>query len=345
MVFPYPKNRDYKIGPNGINELKTITLGGTSQTILIQSENPHNPVLLFLHGGPSMPIPGTSSRGADYVLITCTKNLVKHFTVVYWDQKGTGKSYSKSIPKETMHLKQFIKDASELTDYLRRRFNQTKIHILGHSWGTIIGLSLAYEYPEKYYSYTAFSQMVNWTENDKLCYQWVLERARNSKNKKAIKELTDVGEPPYLESFKQWSILRKWQFKYKSLSYDAGDKGSATFYKGLRIMLKSPDYSLSDVFNSLVFGLNLSYTEQMMDDINHLNFLRNITKIDIPIFFIHGEKETHIMPELVVSYFDSLDAPKGKKFFWSKNSSHIFHMDDAIENEQLLISNLLSIKE
>ena len=190
-------------------------IGGVQQNILIQTEKRGSPVILFIHGGPSMPVPGVSNRGTDYALIITTKELIKHFTVVFWDQRGTGKSYSKNIPKETMNLKQFIHDAKDVTDYLMERFNQNKIHLVAHSWGSVIALNLAYQFPEKYYSYTGFSQITNWVENDKLSYKWLLDQSKKKNNQKALKELLDVGEPPYTKDFKQWSVIRTWQLKIK----------------------------------------------------------------------------------------------------------------------------------
>ncbi len=168
---------DFSIPKNGMSQIQKITVGGIEQAILIQTENITNPIILFLHGGPSMPVPGVSNRGKDYAFVTNTKRLVQHFTLVFWDQRGTGKSYSKKIPKETMHLSQFVEDANEIIDYLLVRFHQDKLHLIAHSWGTMIGLSLVKKYPEKVHSYTGFSQVTNWTENDKLCYRWLLDKA------------------------------------------------------------------------------------------------------------------------------------------------------------------------
>ncbi len=132
--------------------------------------------MLFIHGGPSMPMPSVSCRGLDYVLITTTKELVKHFAIVYWDQRGTGKSYSNNIPKESINLKQFVSDGKEVVDYLRKHLNQDKIHLIGYSWGTVISLLLVYQYPEKFYSYTAFSQITKWAENDYLIITFVIHK-------------------------------------------------------------------------------------------------------------------------------------------------------------------------
>ncbi len=206
----------------------------------------------------------------------------------------------------------------------------------------MIGLYLAHQYPEKYHSYTGFSQITNWVENDKLSYKWLLEKAKETNNQKAVRELEGVGEPPYTKNFKQWSVIRKWQLKYKTMFYDAGDKKSASFFSGLNIMLRSPDYALIDIYNSLVRGFKLSYTEDLIQDINTFDFFSEVTTLKIPVMFIHGIKEQHVMSELITRYYEILDAQKGKTFYWSEKSSHVFHYDDAKENEQRLIKHLLN---
>jgi pimeloyl-ACP methyl ester carboxylesterase len=339
----FKKHNDFTISENGISMIEDLQIGGIKQSILIQAENPNNPVLLFLHGGPSMPLPGVSCRSADYALAVSTKELVKYFVVVFWDQRGTGKSYQKDITKESLHLEQFITDAVEVTDYLRNRFDKKKIFLVAHSWGTTIGLHLANRYPEKYHSYTAMAQIVSWTENDRLGYRWVMEQAKAENNQKAIQELIKLGEPPYNESFEQWGKLRKWLvIKYHSMFYNTGDSLSPTLRKAMNIMLKSKDYSIRDIINSVYTGFKLSYTGgSLLSDLMKNNFLEEVPKVDIPIYFIHGKHETHVFPELLLSYYDKLEAPQGKRWFWLEHSSHAYHPNDARVAEKILITEVL----
>lgn len=94
-------------------------------------------------------------------------------------------------------------------------------------------------------------------------------------------------------------------------------------------MLQSPDYSLIDVYNSLIRGFKLSYTEELLNDINTFDFFTEVPSLQIPVMFIHGSKEKHVMPELIKRYYENLDAPEGKRLLWSDKSSHAFHLDDA----------------
>ena len=83
---------------NGISSLEEITLGDLKQWIFIRGTDQTNPILLFLHGGPGAPLLGmSSSRKYD-------AELIKHFTVVHWDQRGAGKSFSAEIPIDSMTL-------------------------------------------------------------------------------------------------------------------------------------------------------------------------------------------------------------------------------------------------
>jgi pimeloyl-ACP methyl ester carboxylesterase len=115
--------------PNGISSLEEIELGGQRQWIFFRGEDRNNPILIFLHGGPGAPLFGISSTRTLYA------ELIKHFTVVHWDQRGAGKSYHRDIPVDSLTFDRLVEDCNELIDYTRDRFNAQKVFIVGHSWG------------------------------------------------------------------------------------------------------------------------------------------------------------------------------------------------------------------
>lgn len=333
----FTAKRDFVIGEEGIDTVEKVNIGGIAQSILIQGEDVTNPILLFVHGGPSLPLPGISSRGKDYTITTNTIELVKHYVLVFWDQRGTGKSYHSSIPKDSMTIGQFVSDALEITDYLREKFQKEKIFLAGHSWGSIIGLMAASSAPDKYYSYISFSQIVNWAENDKLALAWAKEEAKKRNNQKALRELASVGEPPYVESFRQWGVLRKWQRKFNSLIYTDEYIKHPGLTKLTIDMLRSVDYTWRDMVNTFYKGFQLVYSDEFIREIPSVNFLETVNKLDIPITFIHGTKDVQVFGNLVEEYYLSLEAVKGKRLLWLDKSGHVFHPDDTKVIEQYLI--------
>ena len=136
--------------PNSVSELTALEIGGLEQWILVRGEDQSNPVLLWLHGGPGsaqMPVHRAFNR-----------ELEKEYVVVHWDQRGAGKSNHSGFREETMTLDRFIEDAHELTKYLKDRFDQEKIYLLGHSWGTQMGILTVQRYPDNYHAFISVGQ-------------------------------------------------------------------------------------------------------------------------------------------------------------------------------------------
>jgi len=148
-----PQFRDSlrRVRPNSIASLEQVSLGDLKQFILIRGRNRTHPLLLFLHGGPGMP--------AMYLAHRFQKRLEDHFVVVHWDRRGAGKSYNKDIPLETMNVEQMIADTCELIRYLKRCFDQEKIYLVGHSWGTYLGMLVVHRHPELFYAYVGIGQL------------------------------------------------------------------------------------------------------------------------------------------------------------------------------------------
>jgi len=175
--------------PNGIESLEMVRLGGIEQCISIRGWDKDNPVLLHLHGGP-----GTAEiLFARYL----DSELEKHVVVVRWDQRGAGKSYNPDIPPETMNTDQFISDTCELAEMLRKRFDEEKVYLVGHSWGSALGALTAARYPEFFHAFVGVAQFVDATENEEMTYQFTLDRAEESGNRQALSEIKEIGVPAW----------------------------------------------------------------------------------------------------------------------------------------------------
>ena len=116
----------------GLSEKTWVRLGGLDQGMVIKSRDLRNPVLLYLHGG--MP---------DYFLTErYPTGLEGLFTVVWWEQRGSGLLYHRGLDPDTVTPERMMEDALELADHLRERFGRDRVYLMGHSGGTFLGIKL-----------------------------------------------------------------------------------------------------------------------------------------------------------------------------------------------------------
>jgi predicted alpha/beta-fold hydrolase len=140
------KDKEENVIAGSFAEKHFIEIGGIPQGFFLRSENPENPVILFLHGGPGSPELALLYR------YEIPERLEKYFTVCYWDQRGAGMSFSNSIDTATMTLEQLIEDTRQITEYLKQRFKQEKIYLTRHSWGSFLGIKTVEKHPENYFA-------------------------------------------------------------------------------------------------------------------------------------------------------------------------------------------------
>ena len=174
---PHAILADYSkiVSANGIDEAKAVEIGGIQQWITVRGRDRANPILLVLHGGPAAPdLPNRylyEPSWADY------------FTVVQWDQRGGGKTFELNAQAKvapTMTKERMIRDAEDVVAYLRTTYGKQKIFVLGHSWGSLLGLSLAERKPEWLHAYIGVGQIINMREGEKISYEWTLNEAHKA---------------------------------------------------------------------------------------------------------------------------------------------------------------------
>lgn len=305
----------------GLSEVRKVKLGGVNQYILIEGSKKTNPILLMLHGGPGSPFPfGVSSRGTF-------PGLTEDFTVVYWDQRGAGKSYNKNIPKDTINLEQLVSDGNELVDYLRDEFGQEQINLAGQSWGTAIGLNLVYRYPEKFSNYVANAQIVSTPEAQKAGYDWL--RTKSENDMKLKNELEKLGGPPYKEREREeifGDLLKKnGAYTYK----DENGKGVSEL-SFVKHAWTSPDYSLKNLYAGLVSGFAFSWNESFFKEFVGYDF-SEIKKVQVPMTIIQG-KEDYIVPRKVTEeFFEKLENNDQHKYILLEDTAHFPDLEETVK--------------
>src|SRR5215470_12026261 len=109
--------------PRSLAEVEYLRLGGLDQWVMIRGESLSNPPLILLHGGPGF----TETSFFRHF----NAPLEKSFTVVYWDQRGAGKSFDRETPRSSMTVDRFVADLDELVDAVRKRLGKNKVVIFG----------------------------------------------------------------------------------------------------------------------------------------------------------------------------------------------------------------------
>ena len=307
-----PKIVDAKgmVPARSIARIEKVSLGGVDQWIIMRGTDVGNPVLLFIHGGPGVP-------SAPKVLKYNCGDLESEFVVVTWDQRGAGKSYSKDIPPESMTVERFISDAHELVQYLKKKFNADKIYIVGHSWGSILGTYLVSRYPEDFYAYVGVGQFVNGFKNEAISYDFALREAEKVDNKKAIRELKEIGSPVnamYKNGMDDLMVQRKWLMKFGGANYT-----DRSYFNSYIIYFFSKEYTIFDSLN-VMKGVKMSLN-LMWEDVVKIDFMNEIDEVEVPVYFMIGRHDWNTPYELAEEYFEALKSPS-KEFIWFERSAH-----------------------
>ncbi len=287
--------------PNSIAQLIDIPLGGIKQWILIRGESRDLPILLFLHGGPGMSLIGVS---AQYF-----SQLEKHFIVVNWDQRGSGLTYTADEDKDSLTVEQFVSDTIELTRHLIKRFRRKKIFLVGHSWGSAIGTLAVKRHPELYYAYLGAGQVADMAENEAIQYANLKELAIRENRPLLLKQLENIGPPPYRDVEKSLAIRTDFTLRYMP------NKSSEIHYRKAvtKALLHSTEYRFPDLVRYA--KAHFLSVKILWEKLTQLNLFQLAPSLDVPAFYILGRMDVVVLPELSRRYIDQLTAPH-KELIW-----------------------------
>jgi pimeloyl-ACP methyl ester carboxylesterase len=286
----YRYSRDMHIDrATGIDEAGYVQIGGIPQWIQIRGQDRNNPVLLWVHGGP-----GYTTIPSTYLY----RDWERAFTVVMWDQRGDGKSFERSGTQvaETMSIQRMTQDGIEVTEYLRSHLHKEKIILLGHSWGSLLGVHMVRQRPDLFSAYVGTGQIVHLEKQAEVAYPLLIERAVNLDNKTALEELKQVGPPPYPPSPKQW-VWVSWANRL-----DPGPQLPPLFSVATPLQLWQE--LVSHPFAGAPFSQGLLWSTLMADDLPSLGL-----DFDVPMYFIQGSEDLVTETSRVRDYFDRIHAP------------------------------------
>lgn len=307
-----------------ISEKTFLTIGGIKQGMIIKSKNQGNPVLLYLHGG----IP-------DYFLTRkYPTGLEDYFTVVWWEQRGFGLSYSADLPAESMTLDQMISDTKELTNYLRTRFGQDKIYLMGRSGGTFTGIQVAAQAPELFHAYIGIGQMSNQFKSEKIAYEYVLQQYRKTNNKKMVEKLE---ASPVNDSIPDGYLKLRDKAMHSLGVGTTHDMKSVPFGIFIPSML-CKEYTLKEKFN-LWRGKAQSGVHPLWDEMIGTDLAQQMNDVNIPVYFFHGRYDYTVSYTEARNYFEALHAPV-KGFYTFEHSAHSPHFEEPHRVKEIFMNDI-----
>jgi pimeloyl-ACP methyl ester carboxylesterase len=313
--------------PGSISEKIFININGVEQGMIIKSRNINNPVLLYLHGG--MP---------DYFLTKkYPTGLENYFTVVWWEQRGSGISYSPDIPRETMNLEQMISDTLVLTNYLRQRFGQEKIYLMGHSGGSFIGIQAAARAPELYHAYIGVAQMSNQLKSEKLAYDYMLSRFKENGDSKMLQKLE--AAPVTMEGGTPGAYRALRDPAMHSLgigtTHDMKSVVTGIFLESFQ----SRDYTLKEKID-LWRGKSSSGISSLWDEMTSTDLSQEVTELDIPIYFLEGIHDYTCSYTEAKAYYEKLHSPV-KGFYTFDGSAHSPIFEEPEKTLKIILEDVL----
>lgn len=300
---------------DSIDLLTDVDINGSRQKLLIQSDDLENPILLYIHGGPGDPAMMYSHLFSD--------NLRRSFIFVNWDQRGSGLSWQEEMDESKISEDQIFNDALELSRHLIKKFKKDKIYILGHSFGSIIGLKLAYRHPELFHAYIGMGQVLDWNRSVGFTKKWLKDKMLEAGDDEGLVRLESLSVPP------MDMVIQYGGHTHTAVDFDAIIKASPYYFEGY-IDLKN---KARDTVQKCVARNGSS------DDFS----LMEIEELKIPLYFFEGRYDhiTACAPELILEFFDKVHAPV-KEIVWFENSAHLPNLEEPERFQQMLIDKVLN---
>jgi pimeloyl-ACP methyl ester carboxylesterase len=311
-----------------ISEKVFVNINGVEQGMFIISKDATHPVLLYLHGG--MP---------DYFLTQkYPTGLEDYFTVVWWEQRGSGLSYSTDIPPETMTVEQLISDTLAVTNYLRHRFGQEKIYLMGHSGGTFIGIQAAARAPELYYAYIGVAQMSYQLKSETLAYEYMLQKFQESGDLEMVRKL-EAAPVTMTEGTPDAYLALRDQGMHSlgiGTTHDMHSVITGIFFPSLTYR----GYTLSEKVN-MWRGKSISGVSPFWDEIIATDLTIKVPELEIPVYFFGGIYDYTCSYTLAKDYLEKLQAPM-KGYYTFEQSAHSPLFEEPEKMLRILLEDVLA---
>ena len=308
--------------PGSIAVAERWRVNGVDESVIIRGRDRRNPPLIWLHGGP-----GSSETP---VLRVLNGALEDHFTVVYWDQRLAGQTLVPfAPPPSSLTVGQMLSDLEVVVDRVRARLGQDKVVLVGHSWGTMLGVLYASRHPDKVAVYVGIGQMADKPSAERLSYDYTLDQARRTGDAKALADLTRIGPPPY-RGGQDIFVERAWLDRFGGVSY-----ADMSLPRLMWIGARASEANGRDVYANLFAGsAGTALLEQEMES---TNLDHTYTRFAMPVFLVDGRHDYVTSAVLAHAYFNRITAPR-KGFVLFDCAGHNAHLEQPAQFDAWMVN-------
>ena len=328
--------------PDGIDDARFVTLGAARQWITVRGLDRRAPLLLFLHGGPGGAISAISHL--------FQRPWEDYFTVVQWDQRGFGRSAVDGARLEgTITLEQCVADGIELIELLRAEFGQKRVVLMGQSWGTILGLEIAYRRPDLLHAVVSLGQNVDWRGNLEETRRLLTGHAREHGETELLERLEGLGPLPSRADPDAWTAWVGFvqgsmvQRGYSWRNYiGPGDWNERI----VPFLLASPAGELPPVEPDPPFsGGPATPFGEIVASAEGWTARGNVgTRFEVPVVVMAGAHDWQTPVTLARAYYEEVDAP-WKAWVEFPHSAHVMTMEEPGRMIVTLVETVLPAVE
>jgi len=304
------------VAPAGVQENFKLHINGIDQWVYTRGQDRKNPVLLFVHGGPASPSAPT--------MWMYQRPFEEYFTVVNYDQRGAGKTYLENDPdtvRPTLRIDQYVDDAVKIAEEVSKRYGKRKVILVGHSWGTVVGMHAALKRPDLFHAYVGIGQVISMLDNEKVSFDFALAQARKENNQQALKELASIAPYPGDTPLTRERIVieRNWAQHYGGL---AAYRSDFAYYFDAPLL--SPEYD--DAAVKAIDQGSLLTLERVLNEWFQVDF-KPVKRFPIPVLMFMGRHDYTTPSEPTAAWLAKVKAPY-KRAVWFENSSHLVQFEE-----------------
>lgn len=292
-----------------VHEAGLVQIGGIQQWVTVEGADCRNPVVLIVHGGPGNP----NTPFAQHLFGSWTRD----FTIVQWDQRGSGKTYAANKPAEgeALTMQRLTQDGVEVARHAMQQLGKRKVILMGGSWGSALAVHMAKANSELFHAYVGTAQLVNYQDDVAAGYAATMQMVQAANDHDALGKLEQIGPPPWTNP-RNFGILRRVSRKYEALRTEPAPVDWFRF---------SAEYDTPEYRAAYEAGEDYSFLQFVGLAGNGMGPQINLRALGpafaMPVYLLQGDQD--LVTPLTVSkaYFETLSAPT-KEFLILPRTGH-----------------------